>query len=277
MDTEKQNRSNANRDPAVEGVAPKGCLYWLLNIASILLMMIPPFCFIFVFSIIRIVKDYERAVIYRMGRLIGAAGPGLFLVNPCLDEVHIVDQRTISFDIPPQEILTKDSVTMAIDAVVYYRITDPLASINNISNVHHSIRLLASTTLRNQLGVRSLSAILTEREQITFNMCKELDEATDPWGILVERVEIKDIKLPLNMQRAMAAEAEATRDAQAKIIAAKGEFDASKALKQAADIISQSKGALQLRYLQTLATVAAEKNSTILFPMPMELMPKGAS
>jgi len=251
----------------------KGCMYYLLTGISWLLVIIT-----FPFSLcvcIKIVQDYERAVIYRLGRLEGAKGPGLFFVLPCLDSVSIVDLRTVSFDVPPQEILTKDSVTVAVDAVVYYNIRDAAASVNNITNAPYATKLLAQTTLRNMLGTKTLAGILSDRDEISHKMQSTLDQATDAWGIYVERVELKDVKLPLQMQRAMAAEAEAARDAQAKIIAAKGELDASKALKEAADVIGQSSGALQLRYLQTLTGIAAERNSTIIFPLPMDILPLG--
>merc|ERR1712031_90994 len=175
---------------------------------------------------IKIVAEYERAVIFRLGRLSGAKGPGLFFILPCIDELQRVDLRTVSFDIPPQEVLTKDSVTIAVDAVVYYKIQDANASIQNVENASESTRMLAQTTLRNMLGTRTLSGILSEREEIAQEMLELLDKATDPWGIKVERVEVKDVRLPVNLQRAMAAEAEAAREAKAKIIAAEGEMNA---------------------------------------------------
>lgn len=226
-----------------------------------------------IFSAIKVIQEYERAVIFRLGRIKGrnAVGPGMFFVIPCTDSFIKVDMRTISFDIPPQEILTKDSVTIAVDAVVFYRINNAIDSIQNVENAANSTRLLAQTTLRNNLGTRSLSGVLSEREQIANEMLTILDEATDPWGIKVERVEVKDVRLPQSLQRAMAAEAEATRDAKAKIIAAEGEMNASKSLKEAADVISSSSSALQLRYLQTLTQIATEKNSTIIFPIPLEM------
>lgn len=247
-----------------------GCLHGLLYIISLLLVAAT-----FPFSlclILKIVPEYERAVIFRLGRLVGAKGPGLFMVLPCMDEYQRVDLRTVSFDIPPQEILTKDSVTCQVDAVVYYRVVDPVASVANVADSYNSTVLLSQTTLRNQLGAVTLAGLLAERDQIAHTMQQLLDAATDPWGIKVERVEVKDVRLPQNLQRAMAAEAEATREAQAKIIAAKGEMDASRALKEAADVIAQSPGALQLRYLQTLTQISAEKNSTIVFPLPIEMM-----
>jgi len=225
---------------------------------------------------IKIVQEYERAVIFRLGKLHnreGAVGPGLFFVLPCTDTYIKVDMRTVSFDIPPQEILTKDSVTIAVDAVVYYKISNANASVQNVEDASASTRMLAQTTLRNILGTRTLSGILSEREEIAEEMLKILDEATDPWGITVERVEVKDVRLPVSLQRAMAAEAEAAREAKAKIIAAEGEMNASKNLKEAADTIASSPAALQLRYLQTLTAISAEKNSTIVFPIPMDLNP----
>jgi len=225
---------------------------------------------------VKIVQEYERAVIFRLGRIKnreGAVGPGLFCILPCTDTYIKVDMRTVSFDIPPQEILTKDSVTIAVDAVVYYKISNANASVQNVEDASASTRMLAQTTLRNILGTRTLAGILSEREEIAEEMLKILDEATDPWGITVERVEVKDVRLPVSLQRAMAAEAEAAREAKAKIIAAEGEMNASKNLKEAADTIASSPAALQLRYLQTLTAISAEKNSTIVFPIPMDMNP----
>ncbi|XP_064457226.1 stomatin-like isoform X2 [Ornithodoros turicata] len=221
-----------------------------------------------------IVQEYERAVIFRLGRLVkgGARGPGLFFIIPCIDNYTKVDLRTVSFDVPPQEILTKDSVTVAVDAVVYYRIQNATIAVTNVEDYGRSTRLLAATNLRNVLGTRNLSEILSERESISHTMQTNLDDATDAWGVKVERVEIKDVRLPVQMQRAMAAEAEASREARAKVIAAEGEQRAARSLKEAADVISMSGPALQLRYLQTLTSIAAEKNSTIVFPLPMELI-----
>merc|ERR1711971_970056 len=180
--------------------------------------------------------------------------------------------RTVTFDVPPQEILTKDSVTVTVDAVVYFKIHDPMASVVRVTNASQATRLLASTTLRNMLGTKNLHDILSDREDIAKSMLAQLDHATDSWGIRVERVEVKDVRLPQQLQRAMAAEAEASRQARAKVIEAEGEQKASKALKEASDIISSSSSALQLRYLQTLSQIAAERNSTIVFPLPIELM-----
>lgn len=224
--------------------------------------------------IFKIVKEYERAAIFRLGRILsgGAKGPGLFFILPCIDTIVNSDLRTVTFDVPPQEILTKDSVTVTVDAVVYFRIFDPIISVTNIANANYSTRLLAATTLRNILGTKTLQEILQDREHIAQMMQDTLDTATDVWGVKVERVEVKDCRLPVQMQRAMATEAEATREARAKVIAAEGEQKASMALKQAADVMETSPTALQLRYLQTLTHISAEKNSTIIFPIPIELL-----
>ncbi|XP_015603721.1 band 7 protein AGAP004871 isoform X3 [Cephus cinctus] len=243
----------------------------LAILGSFLLLLITlPFSLCFAF---KVVQEYERAVVFRMGRLRGEPqGPGTFFILPCVDNCVLVDLRTVSFDVPPQEILTKDSVTVSVDAVVYYRIKEPLNAVVKIANYSHSTRLLAASTLRTVLGTRSLAEILSERETISHTMQASLDEATDPWGVKVERVEIKDVRLPVQLQRAMAAEAEAAREARAKVIAAEGEMRASQALKEASDVISRSPAALQLRYLQTLNSISAEKNSTIIFPLPVDLL-----
>lgn len=223
---------------------------------------------------LRMVQEYERAVLFRLGRISrgGPVGPGLFFIVPCMDNIVVTDLRTVSFDVPPQEILTKDSVTVNVDAVVYYKIKDPMAAVCNVADYAKSTKLLASTTLRTILGTKILSELLSDREIIAKDILTQLDGATDPWGILVERVEVKDVRLPVQLQRAMAAEAEATREARAKVIAAEGEQKSSRALKEASDIISESPAALQLRYLQTLTHISAEKNSTIIFPLPVDIL-----
>ncbi|XP_076676228.1 band 7 protein AGAP004871 isoform X3 [Andrena cerasifolii] len=244
---------------------------FLATVGSFLLVLVTlPFSLCFAF---KVVQEYERAVVFRMGRLKGEAyGPGTFFVMPCVDNCVRVDMRTVSFDVPPQEVLTKDSVTVSVDAVVYYRIKEPLNAVIKIANYSHSTRLLAASTLRTVLGTRSLAEILAERETVSHTMQASLDEATDPWGVKVERVEIKDVRLPVQLQRAMATEAEAAREARAKVIAAEGEMLASRALKEASDVISTSPAALQLRYLQTLSNISAEKNSTIIFPLPIDIL-----
>lgn len=226
------------------------------------------------FVTVKQVQEYQRAIIFRLGRVKsgGAVGPGLFFIVPCIDNIQVVDLRTVSFDVPPQEILTKDSVTVAVDAVVYYKISNPLFAVCNVTNAARATQLLAATTLRTVLGTKNLAEILSDREHTAQVLLAQLDHATDDWGIKVERVEVKDVRIPVQLQRSMAAEAEATREAKAKVIAAEGEQKASRALKEASDIISESPAALQLRYLQTLTQISAEKNSTIIFPLPIELL-----
>ena len=248
-----------------------GCGGYLLIFLSYLLMIITfPLT---IWFCVKIVQEYERAVIFRLGRALpGARGPGLFFILPCIDNFVKVDLRTVSFNVPPQEILTKDSVTIAVDAVVYYRVNNPVVSVCNVENASKSTKLLAQTTLRNFLGTKTLSEILTERETISQLTQNFLDEGTDPWGVKVERVEVKDVSLPVELQRAMATEAEAAREARAKVIAAEGEMNASRALKEASEVLSESPSAIQLRYLQTLTTISAEKNSTIIFPLPIDML-----
>ncbi|XP_022109901.1 mechanosensory protein 2-like isoform X1 [Acanthaster planci] len=245
--------------------------YVLIVLSYIIFVFTLPFSLCYCF---KTVAEYERAIIFRAGRLLpgGPKGPGLFFILPCIDEFRVVDLRTLSFDVPPQEILSKDSVTVTVDAVVYFRVSDPTMAVLNVENYKRSTELLAATTLRNILGTKTLAEVLSHREEISTGLQSQLDEATDPWGIKVERVEIKDVRLPIQMQRAMAAEAEASREARAKVIAAEGEQNASRALKEAADIIAESPNALQLRYLQTLNSISAEKNSTIIFPLPIDIL-----
>jgi erythrocyte band 7 integral membrane protein len=254
---------NKVRDESEEVEDGIGACGWILVFFSFILIL---FTFpISIFMCIKLVKEYERAVILRLGRKVpgGAKGPGLFFIIPCLDSMLTVDLRTRTFDVPPQEILTKDSVTVSVDAVMYYRVFDPVASVVSVANAEYSTRLLAATSLRNILGTKTLQEILQDRENIAQMMQESVDQATDPWGVKVERVEVKDVRLPVSMQRAMATEAEAAREARAKVISAEGEQKAALALKQASDIIGQSSSALQLRYLQTLTQISAEKNSTI--------------
>ncbi|CAM5076346.1 unnamed protein product [Natator depressus] len=252
-----------------EGIGACG---WILVSLSVLFVLIT-----FPFSIwmcLKIVKEYERAVVFRLGRIVSkrAKGPGLIIVLPCTDVFTRVDLRTVTSNIPLQEILTKDSITTQVDGVVYYKIYSAVCSVANVTDAHLATNLLAQTTLRNVLGTRSLSQILSGREEIAHNIQSILDNATIKWGIQVARVEIKDVRIPMEMQRAMAAEAESTRDARAQIIAAEGEKNASEALKQASMVLVEAPSALQLRYLQTLAMLATEKNSTIVLPLPMNML-----
>lgn len=250
------------------------CCAIVLYVISIMLVVITlPFSLVFC---IKVIQEYERAVIFRLGRALpDAKGPGLFFIVPCLEDFRKIDLRTLSFDVPPQEVLTKDSVTIAVDAVVYWRVSKPLTSVIRVENAYYSTMLLAQTTLRNILGTKELREVLSQREDIVAQMQAILDEGTEPWGIQVERVEVKDVRLPVLLQRAMAKEAESQRDAQAKVIAAEGEKLASRALCEAAQVMSENSCALQLRYLQTLNTIAAERPSTIIFPLPINgMMPK---
>ncbi|XP_027829694.2 stomatin-like protein 3 [Ovis aries] len=249
-----------------------GVCGWILLFLSFLLMVITfP---ISIWMCLKIIKEYERAVVFRLGRIQAdrAKGPGLILILPCIDVFVKVDLRTVTCNIPPQEILTRDSVTTQVDGVVYYRIYSAVSAVANVSDVHQATFLLAQTTLRNVLGTRTLSQILAGREEIAHSIQTLLDDATELWGIRVARVEIKDVRIPVQLQRSMAAEAEATREARAKVLAAEGEMNASKALKSASMVLAESPAALQLRYLQTLATVATEKNSTIVFPLPINML-----
>ncbi|XP_066978431.1 band 7 protein AGAP004871-like isoform X1 [Macrobrachium rosenbergii] len=251
--------------------SPGLCAFILTFISYLLIVATFPFSLCLC---IKVVQEYERAVIFRLGRLLkgGAKGPGIFFIVPCIDSYRKVDLRTVSFDVPPQEILSLDSVPVSVEAVIYLRVCNPTNAETNVDDYSHSTRLLAATTLRNVLGTRNLAEILSERESISATMQSSLDDATDPWGVKVERVEIKDVRLPVQLQRAMAAEAEAAREARAKVIAAEGEQRASKALKEAAEVINESPAALQLRYMQTLNAISAEKNSTIIFPLPIDLL-----
>ncbi|CAF3531857.1 unnamed protein product [Rotaria sp. Silwood1] len=271
----KQERHTNVVSPKNEVQHPEGglgaCGMVLVALCYILCAITFPFS---LFLGLKVIKEYERAVILRLGRTItmGIKGPGLLFVLPCVDSINKVDLRTVTFDVPPQEILTRDSVTVSVDAVVYFRIYNPIISVTNVANPHISTQLLAATTLRNILGTKTLQEILTDRENISHLMQTHLDEGTDPWGVKVERVEITDVRLPVNMQRSMAAEAEAAQEAHARIIAAEGEKKASRSLKEAADILNESPIALQLRYFQTLTHISAEKNSTIIFPIPIEFL-----
>ncbi|KAJ8311279.1 hypothetical protein KUTeg_011174 [Tegillarca granosa] len=262
----KQNVKNDDKDTDI-GI----CGYILLFLSTCIVILFFPVSLCFT---LKVVQEYERAVIFRLGRVLsgGAKGPGLFFVFPCVDEFKKVDLRTVAFDVPPQEILTRDSVTVSVDAVVYCRVYNATTSVCNVEDSFKSTKLLAATTLRNVLGMRSMCELLSDREAIADSMQQLLDEATDPWGIKVERVEIKDVRLPIQLQRAMAAEAEASREARAKVVAAEGEQRASRALKEAADVIMETPAAMQLRYLQSLNTIAGERNSTIIFPIPIDLI-----
>lgn len=223
-------------------------------------------------SAIRILREYERGVIFRLGRLIGSKGPGLILLIPLVDRMVKVSLRTIVLDVPPQDVITRDNVSVKVSAVVYFRVLDASKAIVEVENFLFATSQLSQTTLRSILGQSELDELLAEREKINKWLQEIIDMQTEPWGIKVSLVEVKHIDLPQEMQRAMAKQAEAERERRAKVIAAEGEFQASTKLAEAAKILSTDPAALQLRYLQTLTIVAAENNSTTLFPIPIDLL-----
>ena len=221
---------------------------------------------------LRIVKEYERGVIFRLGRVTGVKGPGLFWLIPLVDQMRPVDLRVVTLDVPTQEAITKDNVTVKVNAVCYFRVLNPEAAVVNIANFLLATQQIAQTTLRSVLGQSELDELLSERDQINLQLQQIIDEQTEPWGVKVSVVEVKDVELPQSMQRAMARQAEAEREKRAKIIHAEGELEASQKLADAAGVMSTQAGALQLRYLQTLTEISAENSSTIVFPLPIELM-----
>jgi regulator of protease activity HflC (stomatin/prohibitin superfamily) len=223
-------------------------------------------------SAVRILKEYERGVIFRLGRLVASKGPGLILLVPIIDKMQKVSLRVIVFDVPPQDVITKDNVSVKVNAVVYFKVFDPNRAIVEVEDYLYATSQLAQTTLRSVIGEAELDELLAERERINERIQGILDEATDSWGIKVSRVEVKHVDLPQEMQRAMARQAEAERERRAKIIVAEGEFQASERISQAAAIIGQHPEALQLRYLQTLVEIAAENNSVTLFPIPIDFL-----
>src|SRR3990170_1745225 len=223
-------------------------------------------------SAVKVVQEYERGVIFRLGRLVGARGPGLFLIYPIIDRMVKVDLRTVTMEVPPQEVISRDNVTIKVTAVVYFQVIDPQRSVINVLDYIRATSQIAQTTLRSVLGQSDLDELLARREEINQRLQKIIDEQTEPWGVKVSVVEIKDVELPQSMQRAMARQAEAEREKRAKIIHAEGEYQASTQLARAANIIAAQPATLQLRYLQTLTEIAVEKNSTIVFPMPMDLI-----
>ncbi len=223
-------------------------------------------------SAIKIVSEWERGVILRLGRLVGARGPGFFVIIPFVDRMIKVDLRTLPMDVPPQDVITKDNVTVRVDAVVYFRVIDPEAAVVKITDHIRATSLISQTTLRNVLGQSELDELLAQREMLNQNLQKIIDEQTDPWGVKVSIVEIKNVELHEAMRRSMASQAEAERERRAKIIHADGEFQASEKLAQAGAVVGQEPATLQLRYLQTLVEICSEKNSTIVFPLPIDLI-----
>jgi regulator of protease activity HflC (stomatin/prohibitin superfamily) len=237
-----------------------------------LLIMGVFFLLIILANAIRILREYERGVIFRLGRLIAVKGPGLILLIPLIDRMVRVSLRTVVMDVPPQDVITKDNVSIKVNAVVYFRVMQPDKAIVEVESFLFATSQLSQTTLRSILGQSELDELLSQRDKINRELAKIIDNQTEPWGIKVSNVEVKHIDLPQEMQRAMAKQAEAERERRAKVIHAEGEFQASQRLSDAAQIISINPAALQLRFLQTLTEVASEKNSTIVFPVPIDII-----
>lgn len=223
-------------------------------------------------SSVRILREYERGVLFRLGRLIALKGPGLRFLIPIVDQMVRVDLRTVTLNVPPQEVITRDNVTVRVNAVAYFRVMDPDKAITEVENYLIATSQISQTTLRSVLGKAELDSLLTERERLNSELQTIIDEQTEPWGIKVSTVEVKDVELPQDMQRAIALQAQAERERRAKIIGSEGEFQAAQKLADAADIISQNPATLQLRYLQTLLQMGVNQNTTIVFPLPIELM-----
>jgi len=238
-------------------------IQWITLLALLVLLLL---------SAVRVLKEYERGVVFRLGRLTGSRGPGLILLIPLVDKIQTVSLRTVVMDVPPQDIITKDNVSVKVNAVVYFRVIDPNRAVVEVEDYLYATSQLAQTTLRSILGQADLDELLSEREKINTDLQTILDDHTDPWGIKVSQVEIKHVDLPQEMQRAMAKQAEAERERRAKIINAEGEFQASSRLLEAGEILTKEPITLQLRYLQTLREVATENNSTIIFPLPIDLI-----
>ncbi len=237
-----------------------------------ILLTIAIFVILLLASAIRILREYERGVIFRLGRLIGAKGPGLIILIPIVDRMVKVSLRTIVMDVQPQDIITKDNVSLKVNAVVYFRVIQAEKAIVEVEDFLLATSQLSQTTLRSVVGQSQLDELLAERDKINRELQKIIDLQTEPWGIKVSNVEVKHVDLPIEMQRAMAKQAEAERERRAKVIHAEGEFQASKKLRDAAEVISSEPMALQLRFLQTLTEVASEKNSTTIFPIPIDLV-----
>jgi len=241
----------------------------LLELLSVLIIPII-FVLTLISAAVKVVQEYERGVIFRLGRLVGAKGPGLFFIIPIVDRMVKIDLRVVTLDIPSQDCITNDNVTVKVNAVAYYRIVDPERAVVAIEDFRRATWQIAQTSLRNVIGQSELDEMLAHREKINEQLQTIIDEQTEPWGVKVSVVEVKDVELPQTMQRAMARQAEAEREKRAKIIHAEGEFQASQQLAQAAGVIQSQPASIQLRYLQTLTEIAVEKNSTIIFPVPIE-------
>jgi len=228
--------------------------------------------FIILSSAIRVVKEYERGVIFRLGRLVGARGPGLFFIIPIFEMMVKIDLRIVTFDVPPQEVITKDNVTTKVNAVVYYRVMDPEKAVTQVEHFALATSQMALTTLRGVIGQIELDDLLSERDKINKNIQQIVDEATDPWGIKVSAVEIKDVELPKEMQRAMASQAEAERNRRARVITAEGEFQASQKLSEAAEVLNKTDGAMFIRTLEMITAATEEKATTVVIPIPVNWM-----
>jgi regulator of protease activity HflC (stomatin/prohibitin superfamily) len=244
----------------------------LFRVLSLPLLLAVLLLISFLASAIKIVQEYERGVIFRLGRLQGAKGPGLFFIIPIIDRMVKVDLRVVTLDIPSQEAITKDNVTVKVNAVVFFRVVDPSSAIVQVEDFRRATWNISQTTLRNVLGQSDLDELLSHREMVNQKLQKIIDETTEPWGVKVSIVEVKDVELPQSMQRAMAKQAEAEREKRAKIVHASGEHAAAQELINAADLLNAHPVSLQLRYLQTLTEISVEKNSTIIFPVPMDLL-----
>jgi regulator of protease activity HflC (stomatin/prohibitin superfamily) len=243
-----------------------------VGVAIAVIAVIALFVLIVLASAVRILREYERGVIFRLGRLIAQKGPGLILLIPIIDRMVRVDLRTVTLNVPPQEVITRDNVTIRVNAVAYFRVVDPNRAITEVENFLLATSQISQTTLRSVLGKAELDSLLAERERVNAELQQIIDEQTEPWGIKVTTVEVKDVELPAEMQRAIARQAEAERERRAKIIAADGEFQAAQKLSDAADIISRNPATLQLRYLQTLLEIGVNQNSTIVFPLPLDML-----
>jgi regulator of protease activity HflC (stomatin/prohibitin superfamily) len=239
-----------------------------IGVVAVLLV----FLLILLASAIRILREYERGVIFRLGRLIAQKGPGLIILIPIIDRMVRVDLRTVTLNIPPQEVITRDNVPASVNAVCYFRVIDPNKAIVEVENFLIATSQIAQTTLRSVLGKAELDQLLAERERLNEDLQTIIDEQTEPWGVKVTTVEIKDVEIPDQMQRAMARQAEAERERRAKIINSEGEYQAAQKLADAADIISQNPATLQLRYLQTLLEMGVNQNTTVVFPLPMDVI-----
>jgi regulator of protease activity HflC (stomatin/prohibitin superfamily) len=226
----------------------------------------------FLSSAIKILKEYERGVVFRLGRLIPVKGPGLVIIWPIIDRLVKVSLRTVTMDVPPQDVITKDNVTVKVNAVVYFRVVDPAKAITEVEDYYYATSQIAQTTLRSILGQSQLDDLLTKRDELNAELQRVIDFQTEPWGVKVTAVEVKNVDLPTEMLRAIARQAEAERERRAKVIHAEGEFQAAQKLADAAKIIASEPTALQLRVLQTLLEISSEKNSTIIFPVPVDLI-----